>query len=243
MRKSIGKTRLWRKISLALLALSAVMISCYLILLQKNFLEADVFGNPAIYTIVLSSAVRLLTSFREEKKPKVTIRIPLYKLSNIINTVAARLLKNEKIEMFWKRVKTLKPTVTVSMFKFKNEYVILVNTDKDLAKHMSRLEKVVKKHAGEAKDLRSVVIVKKINGRFDGDLNILIVDGEEKYEELVEENLKTIFLGEKNLIELFRNTSEEALRSQCLILYGDEILNRLVESSHTKQDNSNLIKT
>ncbi|MEM3713294.1 MAG: hypothetical protein QXR97_07150 [Thermoproteota archaeon] len=219
-----------KKIFVMSLAASLISLICYLFLLHKNFLEADVFGKATMYLLSFSGALNLLTSLSEGKAPKVTIRIPLYKLSNRINSVVTRVLRDsEKISMFSRRIKMLKPTITISKFKFNDEYVILINTDKDLARNIKVLNRIISKYSGEVKDLKSVLILKNNNGQ-DG-LNLVIVREENGQTELFENNIKVKILGKKSFEKMLQNLNMEAVKSQSIIIYGEEFVNKLMNNS------------
>lgn len=221
-----GLGRIGKKVCILLLAASLIIFVCYLILLQKSFLEADVFGRFAMYMLASSSALRLLASFSEERTPRVIIRIPMYRLSNPISAAARRVLGgSEKARILSKKIRMLKPTITISKFKFNDEYVILINTDKDLARAMGMLNRIIPKYSGGVRDLKSVLILKN-NSKQDG-LNLLIVREEGDSSEFFEDSIKVTILGIEGLRRMLQDRGQAL--SESIVLYGEEFVKTIVK--------------
>jgi hypothetical protein len=121
------------------------------------------------------------------------------------------------------------PRVSVTTFKFSNEYLILVNTDKRLAPYMEDVKTLVSRRAEKAEGLRSVVLLPtcEIEENPDIDLKIILISEKEEYSEEVEAasngRMVKIIVSGKNK-EAISHLNTDALSSKGLVLYGDEFL-------------------
>lgn len=188
---------------------------------------------PREYTFTINSAA----VNRKIKTGLTRTRMSIESSLNIIPIIGPP-LKN----MFVATVEHL-PTVNVTTFKFNDEYIILVNTDKKLAPYIGDLKNTVYQHANNVKDLRSVVVVPSWElEKPDADFKILLISAGEEYSEATEvtsngKTVKTIIVGEEKLNTL-PNLNVDTLSSKGLVLYGDELLKGLSSKNNVEQHES-----
>ncbi|MGQ9597743.1 MAG: hypothetical protein ACUVUS_10355, partial [Thermoproteota archaeon] len=107
-------------------------------------------------------------------------------------------------------VKAVKPwiKVTIGCFKFKDEYVILVNTDERLTPYIRSMKRMVSKYVKTIEDLKSVMIIHgSKSGILNSNLNLIFVAGGDKYLESNEGDVKVIIVGEKTFSNIIRELS------------------------------------
>lgn len=186
-------------------------------------IEANRVLEYTVYMLIASSIVYLLINLPREKAPQKTISIPLYKVTALI----------KKLERIIFRV------ISISLFKFREEYVVFISTDRHLTNSMDILKKLISKYAKEIEDLRSVLILKEENvSKGSGwDLSIIFIKSGGGISESVTEGLKILIIGEEDFAKMFQNLKRED-KSNNIVLYGEEFLDNLIASKQTLRGNT-----
>jgi hypothetical protein len=184
---------------------------------------------PREYTVTINS----VDVNRKIKTGLTKMRMSIESLLNAVPIIGVPLKK-----MFVAIVKHL-PTVNVNIFKFSNEYVILVNTDKKLAPYMNDVKTLVSTHAERVEDLRSVAVLPAHGDEENpsADLKIILIREKEEYSEETGtisngKTVKTIVSGKNKLKTTFPNLNADILLSKGLVLYGDEFLKEWCSQEH-----------
>jgi len=127
------------------------------------------------------------------------------------------------------------PRINIINFKFKEEYTILVNTDRELAPYLGKVKKLLSERTKNIRDLKSIIVLqgRDLDDKLNGNVNILIMTDGRGYAESINNAsegriLKTITVGAGSFSKAFPNLTLEILASRGLILYGDEFLKELI---------------
>ncbi|MEM3030048.1 MAG: hypothetical protein QXW09_07960 [Thermoproteota archaeon] len=188
---------------------------------------------PREYVVTINSA-------EVNRKIKAGLTRTRMSIESSLNTipVIGTSLKN----MFITMLKHL-PTVNVTVFKFNQEYVILVNTDKKLAPYVSDVKTLISTYSEKVEGLRSIIVLPayEIEENPEAELKIILIPEKDEYSEKTEISstgrpVKIVIAGKNRVKAVFPNLNPDTLLSKGLVLYGDEYLKGWVSEKNEPQE-------